>query len=61
MRTIQAATLLAAVVLAGDGQGPVSPGPVTVDDLNLGTYWYGNQIAKEDLRGKVVLFEVWGS
>ncbi len=33
----------------------------TIDQLDLGTYWWGVEINKEDLRGKVILWETWGS
>ena len=45
---------------AEEGQGPADP-DAHVKDLNLGTYWYGAQVNKDDLRGKVVLVEIWGS
>ena len=32
-----------------------------IEDLNLGTYWYGAPLEIKDLRGKVVLVEIWGS
>ena len=58
-----AATLLAAVGLAnaGDGQGPLKREDVRIDDLRLGQYWYGAPITENDLVGKVVLVELWGS
>ena len=34
---------------------------ITIEDLNLGKYWYGAQIDANDLKGKVVLVEIWGS
>jgi len=33
----------------------------TIKDLSLGDYWWGAEIEPEDLEGKVVLFEIWGS
>lgn len=33
----------------------------TIDQLDLGTYWWGAEVNKEDLRGKVVLWMTWGS
>ena len=33
---------------------------ITLDDLNIGTYWYAPKITKKDLAGKVVLVEIWG-
>ena len=50
-----------AVVLAADGQGPVDPGPIKIEDANLGIHWFGPEISHKDLRGKVVLFEIYGS
>ena len=61
MRTLLLATLLLAPALAGEGQGPVDPGPIQVKDLNIGKYWYGANINHRDLIGKVVLVEIWGS
>lgn len=45
---------------ADEGQGPADA-DAHIKDLNLGTYWYGAEVNKEDLRGKVVLVEIWGS
>jgi len=56
-----AALALATIVLADSGQGPVDSGPVLVENLRLGTYWYGAKITNKDLIGKVVLVEIWGS
>ncbi|MHC5037289.1 MAG: hypothetical protein ACYTHM_08250 [Planctomycetota bacterium] len=36
-------------------------GPAHISELNLGKHWYGAKIDKEDLVGKVVLVEIWGS
>lgn len=33
----------------------------SIDEISMGTYWYGKQIDKKDLIGKVVLLEIWGS
>ena len=60
MRIIPA-LLLAGIVYAGEGQGPVSPGPIAVEGLRLGTFWTGKAISHNDLVGKVVLVEIWGS
>ncbi len=61
-RTLFGAALIAVAavaVLPGGGE------PVQVDahirDLNFGSYWYGAQIDPNDLKGKVVLVEIWGS
>lgn len=60
--SVAGALLLSAGLLAfgGQGQGPVDD-DVRIAGVNLGTYWYGAQINKDDLRGKVVLVEQWGS
>ncbi len=56
-----AATLSLAAALA------FLPGSVTadeehrIDNMSMGTYWYGAKIEKEDLVGTVVLLEIWGS
>ena len=61
MRTLLAMTLLGGLALTEPGQGPVDPGPITINGLKLGKYWFGKQISHNDLKGKVVLFEIWGS
>ena len=43
------------------GQGPVADGPIRIDGLNFGTHWFGPEVALDDLRGKIVLVEKWGS
>lgn len=64
-----AAALVAGVGLAGvefsanaleGGQGTAAP-DTRVEGLRLGEYWYGSQITHDDLIGKVVLVELWGS
>ena len=61
MRNLPCILALAFSALAGDGQGPVKPGPIEIGDFNMGTYWYGAKITNKDLLGKVVLIETWGS
>ncbi len=53
--------LLCTWALSEQGQGPVDPGPILVEDLQLGEYWYAQKITKKDLTGKVVLVEIWRS
>ena len=53
--------LLCTWALSEQGQGPVDPGPIVVEDLRLGEYWYAQNITKKDLIGKIVLVEIWGS
>ena len=50
-----------AVAVADEGQGPVEGDVVRIEDMRLGDYWYGAEISQEDLVGKVVLVELWGS
>lgn len=51
---------LAGPAAGGEGQGPAEPG-ATVAGLNIGAHWYGAEIETNDLEGKVVLVEIWGS
>ncbi|MDA1194419.1 MAG: hypothetical protein O2894_04475 [Planctomycetota bacterium] len=46
---------------ADEGQGPGDTSQSTLAQVGLGDYWYGAKLEKEDLVGKVVLFEIWGS
>ena len=55
-----ALALGAASAGAEQGQGTADP-DANVAGLNLGTYWFGAEIDKRDLAGKVVLVELWGS
>lgn len=61
--------LIAGVIAAGaltawsedGGPGDVSESSTsTIDDIGFGTHWFGPEINVEDLRGKVVLLEIWG-
>jgi hypothetical protein len=54
------ACLMTAPAVADDGQGPAEPG-ARIEGVNLGEYWYGAKVTKQDLVGKVVLFEIYGS
>ena len=56
-----AVALFCAWAFSEQGQGPVDPGPVVINDLRLGEYWYAQDITKKDLTGKIVLVEIWGS
>ena len=40
------------------GEGDRKP---RIEQLDLGTYWYGAEVGLDDLKGKVVLVELWGS
>lgn len=70
MRRLALFSLLAALAFAvGVSTGtfaedsPTDPIPddATVAKLDMGAYWFGKQITKTDLAGKVVLLEIWGS
>ncbi len=52
----------ALAALAEDGgPGDVSETSTsTINDIQLGTYWFGPELTVEALRGKVVLLEIWG-
>ena len=62
-----ASVLIIGVVTAGnlqepdEGLGPVASGPITIGGAILGTHWFGPEISHKDLKGKVVLFEIYGS
>lgn len=43
-----------------DGQGPADAN-ARLDDIRFGTYWAGQDVTLKDLKGKVVLLEIWGS
>ncbi len=51
----------AATLVVAEDTLPSEPVEGTVSELTLGEYWWGAKINKDDLRGKVVLWETWGS
>ena len=53
--------ILACALAAATFASAQAPADVTIDGLNLGTYWSGAEVTKNDLVGKVVLVEIWGS
>ena len=57
----RSATVLLALLIAVFSGGLGAQESITIDNLNLGTYWFGPEITKADLAGKVVLVEMWGS
>ena len=59
MRYLTTFLLAALLALAPFGAG--ADETITIDDLNLGTHWYGPKVTTKDLAGKVVLVEMWGS
>lgn len=60
---IVAGALAAAIgsAVAEQGQGPVEGDVVRVEKLRIGEHWYGAPLTHDDLIGKVVLVELWGS
>jgi hypothetical protein len=64
LAAVAAATLTFSVVATTAGTShadPVAPAESRIEQLNLGEYWFGPDIQHEDLVGKVVLVELWGS
>ena len=62
--SLLAAALLAATVTCSAealSGSTATKDDVSLADLNIGEHWFGPEIDKDALRGKVVLFEVWGS
>ncbi|NJN14329.1 MAG: hypothetical protein HC813_01390 [Planctomycetes bacterium] len=59
-RTLLLLALVSLPAAADSGQGTAEPG-ARVEELRLGTHWQGPELAHEDLIGKVVLVELWGS
>ena len=43
-----------------EGQGPADPS-ARIEEYGLGTHWFGPELTHDDLIGKVVLIETWGS
>ena len=58
-----AARILAATALLMAVMPVAAPAEndITLDGLNLGEFWYGAEVSKKDLLGKVVLVEIYGS
>ncbi len=46
---------------AEDSPSEPIPDDATIAKLDMGAYWFGKQVTKADLRGKVVLLEIRGS
>ncbi len=65
MRSLTIVLMAAAIACAAHGrigaEEPKIDTSASIADLSLGKYWYGAKITNEDLIGKVVLFEIWGS
>jgi hypothetical protein len=52
--------LLLAVALVVGTTAVASAKVESLEGANLGTYWYGPKVELEDLKGHVVMFELWG-
>lgn len=50
-----------AFAFAGENHPTTDIPATTLAEASLGTYWYGAPIELDDLVGKVVLWETWGS
>jgi hypothetical protein len=67
MQTAHLTLALACGLLAGAARAEsLSGSTATRDDVRLadldpGEHWYGAEVDLDALRGKVVLFEMWGS
>ncbi len=63
--TVSALLALASGAVADDASPPKAPAGTAsgaaIEKLEMGTYWWGTKIRKEDLRGQVVLWVAWGS
>lgn len=60
MMLITTLLLAASLLSPGEGQGQGAP-DARVDEFQFGEYWYGADIGHDELIGKVVLVELWGS
>jgi hypothetical protein len=60
---LSAALLIGVLAVGVLAEREASPPDVKADvsGLNLGTYWGGAPLTKSELKGKVVLVELWGS
>lgn len=68
MRSLAVTTTLAAAAAAlavagttGHAAAAPQEKESRIEDLRLGEYWFGPEIDTDDLIGKVVLVEIWGS
>ena len=59
--TMRATTLFLILFLALAPAGIRAEDELSIDQLNVGTGWFGPQVTAKDLAGKVVLVELWGS
>ena len=63
MRTLTMSLLALLLALPAPGQDATADPAIgaSLQEADLGTYWYGTLVDKRDLIGKVVLMEIWGS
>lgn len=52
--------LIIACAFLGGLAGTLRAEVTSTEGINLGEHWYGPQYKVEDLKGRVVLFELWG-
>ena len=48
--------LALALCLPGIAEAKVT----SLEGVNMGEHWYGPKYSAEDLKGRVVMFELWG-
>jgi len=48
------------ILAAVAGLAPAASAEVALTGLNLGTHIYGPKLEKEDLAGRIVVYEFWG-
>ena len=53
------ALVLSAVCTLAQAEEPAKESRIA--DLELGDHWFGAKVSHDDLVGRVVLFEIWGS
>ncbi len=61
MRVHLALLFTAALAVVPHGSVAEPANDARIEELHLGAYWYGAPLSQEDLVGKVVLVELWGS
>ncbi len=52
--------VLAIVALTALCSAAVADGVTSLEGANLGTHWYGPNYTLDDLKGRVVVIEMWG-
>lgn len=52
--------VLAIVALTALCSAAAADGVTSLEGANLGTHWYGPNYTLDDLKGRVVVIEMWG-